>query len=199
MDPQCGWCYGNSNNIFEIQKEFSSSFEFEILTGGMWLNENAPIGGEKLSQFLKTNAPNMTSRTGVVINTNFFELAKDETYKFSSLEPSAAIVLLKELFPDKAFLFAKEVQSVMFIDGKRLDKKETYIDILDKLNIDSSFFKKLWLTGDNLTKTHQDFDTASELANGFPTLVLEQNGSKQVLSSGYFDKHSMTELLTSLK
>ena len=77
MDPQCGWCYGNSKNISEIHIEFSSSFEFKILTGGMWLNENAPIGGEKLSQFLKTNAPKMTSRTGVVINTNFFELAKN--------------------------------------------------------------------------------------------------------------------------
>ena len=199
MDPQCGWCYGNSNNIFEIQKEFSSYFEFEILAGGMWLNENAPIGGENLSQFLKTNTPNMTSRTGAIISPEFFELAKDNTYKFSSLEPSAAIVLLKELFPYKAFLFAREIQSVMFIDGKRLDKKETYLAILDKLNIYPTFFNKSWLTEDNLVKTHLDFAKASELANGFPTLVLEENGSKQVLNSGYFEKQSISELLTSLK
>ena len=87
----------------------------------------------------------------------------------------------------------------MFIDGKRLDKTETYLSILKKLDIDPSFFNKSWLTKDNLVKTHQDFANASELANGFETLIFEENGSKQVLSSGYFEKQSMTELLTSLK
>lgn len=40
MDPQCGWCYGNSENITALQKEFEEEFDFELLVGGMWLGKN---------------------------------------------------------------------------------------------------------------------------------------------------------------
>lgn len=35
MDPQCGWCYGNSENITALQEVFKDDFDFELLVGGM--------------------------------------------------------------------------------------------------------------------------------------------------------------------
>ena len=33
MDPQCGWCYGNSDNITALQEEFKDDFEANLRRG----------------------------------------------------------------------------------------------------------------------------------------------------------------------
>ncbi|WP_260128811.1 hypothetical protein [Elizabethkingia anophelis] len=35
MDPLCGWCYGNSDNILELFEKYKNDIKFEILPGGM--------------------------------------------------------------------------------------------------------------------------------------------------------------------
>ena len=199
IDPQCGWCYGNSNNITALQKEFKDTFEFELLVGGMWLDQNAPKGGGNLSQFLLNHAPRMATTTGAHVDSSYYELAKDSSYSFSSLEPSAAIQLIKEIAPDKVFSFAKNVQLALFVEGKRLDEKGTYIEILKTMSINVSTFDSLWMGADNITKTREEFAKAGNVANSFPTLVITKNGKSEILASGYFSKDAMIQNLNQLK
>lgn len=198
MAPHCGWCYGNSKNIAKISNQFNKHFEFEVLVGGMWLNEDALKGSETLHQFVKSHIPSITKFTGEVIGDKYLELTKDSTYTFNGLEPSAAINLVKELQPEKAFVFSQEVLKANFIDGKKLDKIETYIPILKKMAIDSKKFKKQWMTSDNITKTKKEFTKTDTLANGFPALVLIENKKITVLSSGAFKLEPMIEKIEKL-
>lgn len=71
----------------------------------MWSNNNTPIGGENLSQFIKVNSSIMTERTGSQISLSFFNLAKVDTFQFSSLETATTTVLLKEQYPNKVFFY----------------------------------------------------------------------------------------------
>jgi len=199
MDPQCGWCYGNSDNITALKEEFKDDFDFELLLGGMWLGGNAPVGGEGLSQFIQKHAPRMAATTGAMVDSTYYALAKDSTYTFSSLEPSAAIQLIKEISPDKVFPFAKKVQQALFTEGKRLDKKETYFEIIKTMSIDTVDFDRLWMAEDNIAKTRAEFAHAAKLANGFPALLLTTNGSTQTLASGYFNKAAMIHKLNQFK
>lgn len=199
MDPQCGWCYGNSENITALQEEFKDDFNFELLVGEMWLGQNAPVGGDGLSHFLQNHAPRMTATTGTQVDRSYYELAKDSTYSFSSLEPSAAIQLVKETAADKTFLFAKKVQHALFVKGKRLDEKETYIEILKTMALDTTAFNSLWMNADNISKTKNEFTEASNLTGGFPTLVLTKDGQTETLASGYFTKETMIRKLNQLK
>ena len=199
MDPQCGWCYGNSKNIAALQEEFKEEFDFELLVGGMWIGQNAPVGGDNLSQFLHNHAPRMATTTGAHVDSSYYELAKDSSYSFSSLEPSAAIQLIKEIAPDKVFLFAKNVQLALFVEGKRLDDRETYMEILETMSIDTSAFGSVWMGADNVAKTRVEFTNASNLANGFPTLVITKEGKTETLASGYFDKKAMIRKLNMFK
>ena len=199
MDPQCGWCYGNSKNIAALQEEFKEEFDFELLVGGMWIGQNAPIGGDNLSQFLHNHAPRMATTTGAHVDSSYYELAKDSSYSFSSLEPSAAIQLIKEIAPDKVFLFAKNVQLALFVEGKRLDDRETYMEIFETMSIDTSAFGSVWMGADNVAKTRVEFTNASNLANGFPTLVITKEGKTETLASGYFDKKAMIRKLNMFK
>lgn len=199
MDPQCGWCYGNSENITALQEVFKDDFDFELHVGGMWLGQNAPLGGDDLSQFIQNQAARMTATAGAQVDKRYYELAKDSTYSFSSLEPSAAIQLVKETSTDKTFLFAKKVQHALFAEGKRLDEKETYIEILKTMALDTTAFNSLWMNADNISKTKKEFIEASNLTGGFPTLVLTKDGQPEALASGYFTKEIMIQKLHQLK
>ncbi|MGB0871262.1 MAG: DsbA family protein [Flavobacteriales bacterium] len=198
MDPQCGWCYGNSENVSSIRKTFDQTFNFELLVGGMWLGNDAPVGGTELSGFLQAHAPRMAKTTGANVGQAYYDLATDSSYAFSSLEPSAAIVLIKTISPENTFAFTKDVQKMLLQDGKRLDKLENYLPILKSLKINEDDFKKAWLSAENIKNTQAEFSKASQLANGFPTLILQTKDGQKVLASGYFDLEQMVQTLKSL-
>jgi len=198
MDPQCGWCYGNSDNIQEIFKDFADDYHFELKVGGMWTGSDAPSGGQGFNQFIEEHSPRMEQYTGAFVSKDFYELTKDSTYQFSSLEPSLAIHWVKKNYPEQSFRFAHEVQKKLFAEGKRLDQIESYESILDELKIDSAKFKEEWLSDENKASTQQEFLSAQNLANGFPTLLMENDDNVIVLASGYFDLRQMKEKIKSL-
>lgn len=198
LDPQCGWCYGNGSNISAVYEKFKSEVAFEFLTGGMWTGEDAPIGGASLSQFMQTNGPRLTATTGAPLSDAFYELAKDETYTFSSYEASAAFVLVKELSIENALIFIEKIHYAQFVEGKRLDDKETYHQILEELKIDIIAFDEKWLSEDNKKSTEAEFIIAQDLTSGYPTLVLQDGEKYTRISSGYFQKDEMIEQLEQL-
>ncbi|MEH6408177.1 MAG: hypothetical protein V7767_12930 [Leeuwenhoekiella sp.] len=195
MDPQCSWCYANSGNIEEIEKALDGKMDIHLKVGGMWIGDEAPQGGQSYFESITNHLPGMLARTGANIGTGYYDLASDPSYTFSSVEPGAAIVLVNEMDPKKTITFAREVESALFKDGKRLDKLETYTAILKKLDISTEDFAKNWLTKENLAKTSATFKEA-KIAKTFPSLILKQGDKIEVLSKGFFTKD---EILPKLK
>ncbi len=197
-DPQCGWCYGNGENILSIYNEFKADFEFELLNGGMWIGEHAPTGGEKTSDYIQSQAPRLMSYTGVEISEAYFAMLKDPKYVLSSLEPCSAIMAIKQMAPDFVFEFSKEIQKAQFVLGSRLEEIESYLPILNKMGLSSDEFQSLWLTEKNLELCMAEFDIADKITNGFPTLLLQDEKDLKVLASGYFNLEEMKENLKDL-
>lgn len=195
MDPQCGWCHGNAQNMSEIQEEFRGKLEMELLIGGMWLAPNAPSGGENLSRYLQQNGPRMSATTGAKVGEAYYELAKDSSYTFSSLEACAAIVLVKETAPEQAFPFAKKVQEALFIKGDRLNNEETYLTILKEMSLDTTTFEEQWMKEDNFSKTKAEIASIQGKVNGFPALLIQNETNIEMLASGYFNLDGMRERL----
>jgi putative protein-disulfide isomerase len=195
MDPHCGWCYGNSHNITELYTQYNGKVIFELLVGGMWTGNNAPQGGPELEQFINTHSPRMEASTGAFVSKDYYKLAKDSSYIFSSLEPAAAIVWVKELAPEETFMFAEAVQKASFAEGKRLDKTETYIPILDELRLDAHTFQQEWLSEANIRNTLEEIRIARLWASGFPTLLLQDKSGVRSLASGYFNLEEMTQTI----
>ena len=200
IDPHCGWCFGNSDNALDIYQQFKSEFNFELLVGGMWLGEQAPKGGTSFSQFISAHAPRMMETTGAKLPEPFYKLTRDETYTFSSLEPCAAIVAIKQLAPHRAFEFAHEVHSAIFVDGSRLDDISSYIPVLENLDIDVEAFAAMWTSDATITATLAEFETARTMARGFPTLAIDSGGdSVELLTSGYFEVEAIASKLEQFK
>lgn len=199
MDPQCGWCYGNSTNMTDIYQRFKNDFEFEVVVGGLWVSPEIPKGGAMMSRFIEGNSPRMEHTTGAKVGQAYYDLTKDETYTFSSLEPSAAIVAVKTIALDKSLSFAKAVQNILFSDGLRLDELPSYKSTLEHLSIDVQQFEKEWLSENNIAKTEAEFKRAKALTKSFPSLIVQEKIVAKNLTTGYFDKEALIEQLNQLK
>ncbi len=198
MDIQCGWCYGNSKNIQTIYNTFKDQVDFEFLNGGMWIGNQAPVGGEQISNYIKSQAPRLVQYTGMPISDAFFNLIKDKSYTLSSLEPSAAAVLVKKLAPEKTVDFAKDLQRVYFTLGQRPDELKTIAPLLKALDISVEQFEKEWMLDENMEQTANEFNRARQLANGFPAFLIQKGEDVEVLASGYFDLNTMMSKLNKL-
>lgn len=198
MDPLCGWCYGNSNNITSLYNKYKEQINFELVVGGMWLYNNAPMGGAGLHQFVKNHTPKMAALTNAEVGAQYFTLAADTTYTFSSLEPCAAIYLIKKQSPEKVFSFAKEVQKKMFVTGEKLNELQSYLPVLKDLAINTTDFTEKWLSETNVLNTKKEFARATALANGFPTLIYQEDNQTTVLAAGYFEKNSIENKIIAL-
>jgi putative protein-disulfide isomerase len=187
MDPYCGWCYGNHKNIIALHDELKARIEFDLLLGGMYVGGNVPNGGEDRFAFVKEHSPRLERFSGQKIGESYLKLIKDEKYTLNSLTPSNAIRWVRNRFPKKVFEFAGAVQSTLFLGGKSLSNEETYKEIFLKFSWMEAWdeFLSEWQSDENIYETKQDFLLAGSLAKGFPALVYEQEGSFQMLASGF--------------
>ena len=195
MDPHCGWCYGNHENLEKIHDAYAKKIDLELVVAGMWVRDGAPVGGNKLVKFIKAHTPKIVEKTGVTIDQKYYDLAANSSYVFSSLEPSAAIIVAKELKPNVVFEFSKKVQEAIFIHGKRLDKYETYKNIVTSFNIDEKRFKAMWMSKDNVEKTEAEFKRASTISFGYPSLFIEKDGKTSIIAAGEFNVADIMDIL----
>lgn len=196
MDPHCGWCYANGSNIEYVYKTFKNYLAFEVMAGGMWLNDRAPVGGNELKTFIDEHAPQLIEKTGAILSDDYLALVKNPEYTFSSLEPSAAMQAVKTMAPHKTLAFSKLVQASIYIEGKRLDKLETYLPILAMLQLDRKTFEATWMSTENKVKTLAEMDYVQGFSTGFPALILKQNEKYYRIASGYFEGVTVVNGLT---
>lgn len=186
MDPQCGWCYGNSPSIAALKQKYETYLPFELGVGGLLLGANAPYGGPGFGRFIEEHSPVMEQTTGAYVSPDFYRLSHDPTYRFESGFSSAAIVAVKLIAPEKAFEFASAMQHSQFAEAKRYDDPKALTAILQKLDIDESLFMNIWKQPDNLVSTQKEFDRMRQYANGFPALLFLRGEEFEMIASGYF-------------
>jgi protein-disulfide isomerase-like protein with CxxC motif len=162
-----------------------------VLVGGMWLSPQAPAGGADLYGFIAQHTPRLEQTTGVTISQSYFDLVQDSNYVFSSMEPCAAFVWAKSQRPEQSVLIASAIQTLLFHKGKRLDVPETYQSLMEALELSYHDFTSDWLSAENVGKTQTEFQEARKWAQGFPTLVLQEDETARVIASGYFKPENL--------
>ena len=87
----------------------------------------------------------------------------------------------------------------MYVEGKRLDEKETYLPLLKALSLETTAFDSLWMKTKNISKTKMEFNKAQKIASGFPTLLFTKDGKTEHLASGYFNPDKIKPLLNAIQ
>ena len=198
-DAYCGWCYGFSPVIKKLEEKFANRIQFEVLSGGMILNENPkPIA--VMAGFIKDAYKVVEEHTGIKFGADYLWHIfhpEDSDWFPDSEKPAIALCIFKELHPDKQVQFASDLQFALHAEGRDLCDDEAYRALLEKYEIDATTFFKQLHSEEYKEKAYYEFALVKQLqVTGFPAVLLQLNESKfYLLARGYTPYDSLQERL----
>jgi putative protein-disulfide isomerase len=194
-DPMCGWCYGFSPVIKEVESEYKHKFNFEIISGGLIVGEReGPIGD--FADYILSAYKRVESTTGIKFGEPYLELLKKKEYFTSSVKPSIALSYIKTINPEIAISFAHDMQRLFYFEGKLLHLKESYLPLIEKYHLEKESFFNALDSEEFKLKAFTDFSTSKQLGiTGFPTVLILKDGKYQVICSGFTSKKDLVKAL----
>lgn len=192
MDPMCGWCYGFSDVITKINDRYKEDFEFTILPGGMWRDENVKKMNSELASYIKSHNKQIESLTNKHFGEGFEKnILENEEAILDSMPGSKAIAVVQNINKDVLFQFVKKLQEQVYVYGKSLDDLDLVSDIANSFGIDKETFKEHFNSQKIETITKNYFKFISQLGvQSFPSVVVDKDDKYTLISQGYmeFDK-----------
>lgn len=175
-DAYCGWCYG-FDKIFTKFYENHSDVEIEIISGGLFFGDNS----KKIKEYgyFQEGNKKISEMYNVEFGEEYNKVLEEGEMILNSVHPAIAMDVVKEFIPNSKLLnFAYDIQCKFFIEGKSLSEVQTYVELSDKYEIDSSDFAlKLTIAFKNTNPIHSDFIKTLNLGiESYPTAVLEKEG-----------------------
>lgn len=194
-DAWCGWCYGFSSVMQQLQQKYAERLPIEVVSGGMILPEK-PIPVKMMAPFILEHYPKVEAVTGVNFGADFLWHMKnpDQSDWFPSSEKSAvALAIFKTYLPERQLDFATDLQHALFVEGRDLTDDEAYRHLLVKYGIDEIAFYEQMRQVSFLQKARDEFELCKKLqATGFPQLMLQVSENKIFLiTRGYADYASV--------
>ena len=186
-DPLCGWCYGLSPAINQLQADFAGRLDVSVLCGGMVVEDDAGLIAETWD-YLRQSLDEVETVTGVRFGEAFRALGEAGSYRYDSEPPSRAIVAFRQLTQDPArtVAFAHAVQQALFRDGRDLNEATTYGPLLAPFGVDAIEFARRWAAPETAQAARQEFAAVARIGvQGFPTAVVRVGEQGYVLARGY--------------
>lgn len=198
MDTMCGWCYGFSNVITKIQEKYNDKYDFIILPGGMWVDENVKEINEDLGNYIKNHNTNIERLTGRKFGEGFNKnILGNKNMVLDSLPGAKAIVLTQKLKKDTSFKFLKRIQESFFIEGKDPNKLEIYTTIAEEFGIDKDEFQKKFLSEELTNETYSVFNMVASMgAMSFPTVIMVEGNKGKIIAQGYSSFEELDKILS---
>lgn len=201
-DAYCGWCYGFSNIINSIEKEYRHLIDIEAISGGMVLpQEPTPIS--ITANYILNAIPSVEAYSGVKFGEDYlWHLKNPELSDWfpDSLMPSIATTIFKELIPEKQIEWVTDIQYALFYEGRDLTDEEAYRHLLEKYKINQEDFYAKLKNASYKQKAYEEFKICQQLnVTGYPALLLQISPHKiYAIANGYTEKAVITERISSI-
>ena len=203
-DAYCGWCYGFSDVMKQVDAQFSKYMPIEVLSGGMILPEK-PVHIGATAAYIESAYRTVEEHTGVKFGDDYLwhiNNPDDSDWYPNSEKPAIALCILKEYYPEKQVSFAADMQYALHFEGRDLTDNESYRHLVEKYGInEEAFFTKLE-SDEYKEKAYYEFALCKQLqVKGFPCVLLQTGESKfYLITSGYANFETInTRLMNVLK
>ena len=198
-DPICGWCYGFTPVIQELQEQFKGEIKVEIMSGGMLLTANRRPASA-MYNYIKEAHKQVEATTGITFGEAFLQgyLKSDDI--MDSEKPSIALTVFKQYQPDNAVNFAHDMQVALNYEGKSLNDDKTYEEILEKYGIPAAEFLAKMQDDENRYATHQEFNIVQQWGiTGFPAAILDTGEQLYLIAKGFTPKARLLQVIEEIK
>ena len=188
-DAYCGWCYGFSPVIKQIEEKYRSRFTFEVLSGGMVLPKQ-PTPISVTAPYIQQAYKTVEEHTGVKFGEDYlwhiFNYEQSDWFP-SSEKPAIALCILKDHHPERAVAFAGDLQKALHNEGRDLTDDEAYRHLLPVYELNEEDFYKNLHSDAYKEKAYEEFAMVQQLkVKGFPCVFLQiTSGKFYQLANGY--------------
>ena len=195
MDPLCGWCYGFSGVMQELQGRYKSEYEFTVIPGGMITGARvAPVS--EMADYILGAYKRVEDYAGVKFGEPYLDLLREGTEINNSEPPCRAIHLFKQKDLGRMLDYAHQLQLKIFRDGKSWNDEQTYRGLAEEFGMDGNEFVSEMNTDECKYGTQQEFQWVQAAGiSGFPCAVVEREGKYYMLSQGYKPLAVLEEVL----
>ena len=188
-DAYCGWCYGFSNVINTIAKEYENKLYVEVLSGGMILPEK-PVHIEATAHYIQQAYKTVEEYTGVKFGEDYlWHINNPDLSDWfpNSLKPAVALRIFKEYYPERQIEFATDLQYALHSEGRDLTDDEAYRHLLEKYSIQPEAFYPKLKSEEYKEKAQYEFALCKQLqVTGFPCVFIQLSETKfHLVARGY--------------
>lgn len=200
MDTMCGWCYGFSDVITKIEEKYKDSYDFDILPGGMWTDEDVKTMSHSLGNYIKGHIVRIEQLTGKHFGEGYNKnILESNSIILDSFPGAKAVVLVSKMKKEVAFDFLKKIQEAHFVEGKDMNNLEVYSEIAESFNIPKDEFEKKYLSADLTKETLKAFEMVEALrVASFPTVIAIKDNKRIMIAQGYSSFEDLDRALSSL-
>lgn len=185
-DPLCGWCYGFSQIIEQLKEDYKDRLDWCVYSGGMTIGENI-FKINEASKEMSDALLNVEKTTNIKFGEQFKNNILKSDYLYSSLKPSIALTVFKEINNEQAINFAVDIQKAFFYEGKDLNNLDTYLELIKKYDISDELFREMYENPSYEAKTYnEDFRKPRQFGvNGFPVIIFKKGDKNLIIARGY--------------
>ncbi len=196
-DALCGWCFGFSPVVAQLQATYQDRIAFDVISGGLFLDERAGLIND-VAPHIKAGAyKQVEARTGVKFGERFLtEGVAKGAMTLNSRPPAAAICIVKEHKPEQAIPFVSTLLNAFYVDGMDSEDSDGYAALAAEIGLDAGQFSAEMQTPHYHQQAQAEFDFYRGYGvRGFPSLVLESGGQRYLLATGYAPFAQLAEQL----
>ena len=199
-DPMCSWCYGFGPELAKLLDGLPDT-PLEMVLGGLRANNTEVMDGA-LKNTLLTHWRHVQDASGLP----FSESGLSADGFIYNTEPACrAVVAARILAPHATLKVFQAIQHAFYADGLDVTQGAVLARIAsDALTqagfpIDAASFHASWAGDAAIAATIADFEQTKRWGiSGFPTLVLEQAGKLDLVTSGYRKTEALVEQMQAI-
>ncbi len=199
FDPMCGWCYGFSKVMHEFKSNFENDYDFEIISGGMVLNEReGPIGD--FADYILGAYPRVESLSGIVFGIPYLEALKTKQLWSGSSTPAIAIETFKHFNALKAIEFAELVQTAYYLEGKDLRDTNVYLTLIKQFNINEADFLSKFRSEEMRKAASDGYQQAANYGvTGYPNVIMVWKDKYYMVAKGFTNYDQFVKTIDTVK
>jgi putative protein-disulfide isomerase len=186
-DPMCSWCYGFGPEI-SILSEGLPDIPLNIVVGGLRPFNTKPMD-EQLKATLLMHWRHVAERSGLPFS---YEALSRPGFVYNTEPACRAVVAARMLAPSAALPVFQAIQHAFYAEGKDVTQGDVLAAVATGalrqtgLTIEAAEFGQTWAAEETIAQTRSDFQQTQRWGiKGFPTLVLERDGSLNLVTHGY--------------
>lgn len=192
-DPMCSWCWGFRPTWQDLQARLPDGVRVEYLVGGLAPDSDEPMP-EEMRRYLQQAWHKIHDTLGAEFNFDFWEKCQPRR----STYPACRAVLAAEgQAAGKAMIEA--IQRAYYTRAMNPSDKDTLVQLAAELGLDSERFGADLESAQIQQALLEQIDRARSLSSdGFPSLVLEIDGTCRPIGLNYRDADAMLEQIRTL-